>query len=125
MASEVLSSGLLDTLRDKLMNMEIGQTDEQICQYLSLRWALARALKRNIEYFAEEIKIQLTVPIRTEHEMKLTKDGHAAREEELRTTLADGATVPLRDRSIADSCHLIGQAVSLPTTRIVAKRKSR
>ncbi|GFX79770.1 hypothetical protein TNCV_4980821 [Trichonephila clavipes] len=29
-------------------------------------------------------------------------------------SLVDGATVPLRDRNIKDSCHLIGQAVSLP-----------
>ncbi|GFT84946.1 hypothetical protein TNCV_2507631 [Trichonephila clavipes] len=86
-----ISSGLLDKLRKKLMDMEIGQTDDQICQYLSLKWALARALRMNIEYLAEKIKIQLTapIPIRTEQEMKLIKDGHAARKEELRTILGE------------------------------------
>ncbi|GFX69785.1 nucleic-acid-binding protein from transposon X-element [Trichonephila clavipes] len=69
--------------------MEIDQTDEQICQYLSLKWVLARALKRNIEYLAVEIKIQLTAPIRMEQEMKLIKNGHAARKKELRTTLGE------------------------------------
>ncbi|GFW68455.1 hypothetical protein TNCV_3299971 [Trichonephila clavipes] len=33
-------------------------------------------------------------------------------------SLAGGATVPLRDRSITDSCHLIDQAVSLPLAKL-------
>ncbi|GFV52912.1 hypothetical protein TNCV_2875801 [Trichonephila clavipes] len=50
-----------------------------------------------------------TPPIQSESLIYLTDTGES---------LTDGATVPLRDRSIADSCHLIGQAVSLPTARI-------
>ncbi|GFS74915.1 hypothetical protein TNCV_1395891 [Trichonephila clavipes] len=48
-------------------------------------------------------------PIQSESPIALTDTG---------ISLAEGATVSLRNRSIADSCHLIGQAVSLPTARI-------
>ncbi|GFY21914.1 hypothetical protein TNCV_3295581 [Trichonephila clavipes] len=50
-----------------------------------------------------------TPPIQSESPIALTDTGNS---------LADGATVPLRDRSITDSCHLIGQAVSRPTALI-------
>ncbi|GFY63958.1 hypothetical protein TNIN_61551 [Trichonephila inaurata madagascariensis] len=88
-AQEVLTFVSADVIRERLMNMEIGQTDDQICQYLSLKWAFARSLKSCIEYLEEEIKIRMASPLNREQEVKLIKDGLAAREEELNATLSE------------------------------------
>ncbi|GFS70811.1 hypothetical protein TNCV_1232101 [Trichonephila clavipes] len=50
-----------------------------------------------------------TPPTQSENPIALTDTGKS---------LADGATVLLRDRSITDSCHVIGEAESFPTARI-------
>ncbi|GFT64961.1 uncharacterized protein TNCV_3947281 [Trichonephila clavipes] len=69
--------------------MEIVQTDDQICKYLSLKWALARALQNCIGYLEEEVKIQLTGPTPIDQEIEMIKDGLATRTEELAAILGE------------------------------------
>ncbi|GFW39895.1 uncharacterized protein TNCV_4358901 [Trichonephila clavipes] len=84
-----VSMPILDGLRAKLMSMAIGQSAQQICEYLCLKGTLARTLKRNIEFLTEEIKLQIMAIIHTEQELEQMMEALAAREEELRTTLGE------------------------------------
>ncbi|GFT77758.1 uncharacterized protein TNCV_894401 [Trichonephila clavipes] len=89
----IFSSRLPNNIKEKLMKMEFVQSDEQICKYLSLKWALARALRYSIGYLEEKVKIQLTGPRPMDQEIQMIKDGLAARKEELTTTLGEIALI--------------------------------
>ncbi|GFV41385.1 uncharacterized protein TNCV_1302451 [Trichonephila clavipes] len=89
----VFSSSLPNNIKDKLMKMEFVQLDEQTCEYLSLKWALARALRNSIGYLEEEVKIQLAGPRPMDQEIQMMKDGLAARKEELNITFGEIALI--------------------------------
>ncbi|GFX48933.1 uncharacterized protein TNCV_2797241 [Trichonephila clavipes] len=111
-------------IKEKLMKMKIVQTDDQMCKYLSIKWALARALQNSIGYLEEEVKIQLTGPSPMDLEIEMIKDGLAAKKEALTTILERAAVaewyryrtvacfvtssspVPLKTRRVGQRCTL-------------------
>ncbi|GFU98687.1 hypothetical protein TNCV_1765111 [Trichonephila clavipes] len=54
----VVTTRLPNVIKDKILKMEFVQSDTQMCEYLSLKWHLARAMKNGIGYLEKELELQ-------------------------------------------------------------------
>ncbi|PRD35549.1 UNVERIFIED_CONTAM: hypothetical protein NCL1_11270 [Trichonephila clavipes] len=74
--------------------MEFVQSDEQMCEYLCLKWHLVRAMQNSIGYLEKELEIQCTSPEPMGQEStQIIKDGLEAMKKELSTTLGEIALI--------------------------------
>ncbi|GFX72227.1 hypothetical protein TNCV_4551491 [Trichonephila clavipes] len=58
----VLATRTPNFIKDKLLEMEFVQSDTQMCEYLSLKWDLARMTQNGIGHLEEELEINRTSP---------------------------------------------------------------
>ncbi|GFW34851.1 uncharacterized protein TNCV_2698311 [Trichonephila clavipes] len=77
-------------IKEKILNMEFVQTDQQICEYLSMKCQLARASKIGINLMEEMLDIAQTTPnfLSQEDTQKLAT-GLEAMRKELSTVLGE------------------------------------
>ncbi|GFX13691.1 uncharacterized protein TNCV_1922041 [Trichonephila clavipes] len=96
----VLATRTPNLIKDKLLQMEIVQSDTQMCKYLSLKWDLARMTQNGIGYLEEELKINRTSPKpMIQEETQAITTGLEAMKKELSTVLGEIALIfrPVKD----------------------------
>ncbi|GFT04857.1 uncharacterized protein TNCV_2849911 [Trichonephila clavipes] len=81
-------------IKEKILSMEFVQSDQQMCEYLSMKWQLARASQIGIKLLEEMLDIDRTMPnfMSQEDSQKLTT-GLEAMRKELSTVLGEIALI--------------------------------
>ncbi|GFV46169.1 uncharacterized protein TNCV_3420951 [Trichonephila clavipes] len=51
-----------NVIKEKILKMDFVQSDTQMCEYLSLKWHLARAMQNGIGYLEGELELNRTSP---------------------------------------------------------------
>ncbi|GFX01707.1 uncharacterized protein TNCV_4279871 [Trichonephila clavipes] len=76
-------------IKDRLLEMEIVQSDEQTCKYLSLKYHLARTTRNGIRYLEEELNINSLKPTLSLEDIQKITTGLEAMRKELSTVLGE------------------------------------
>ncbi|GFU02658.1 uncharacterized protein TNCV_2893131 [Trichonephila clavipes] len=74
---------------DKILKMEFVQSDTQMCEYLSLKWHLARAMQNGVGYLEKEFEIQRPLPTMGQEETQTITNGLEAMKKELSAVLGE------------------------------------
>ncbi|GFX52778.1 uncharacterized protein TNCV_3719681 [Trichonephila clavipes] len=96
----VLATRTPNLIKDKLLEMEFVQSDTQMCEYLSLKWDLARMTQNGIGHLEEELEINRTSPRpMSQEETQAITTGLEAMRKELSTVLGEIALIfcPVKD----------------------------
>ncbi|GFV48464.1 uncharacterized protein TNCV_148231 [Trichonephila clavipes] len=96
----VLATRTPNLIKDKLLQMEFVQSGTQMCEYLSLKWDLARMTQNSIGYLEEELEINRTSPKpMSQEETQAITTGLEAMRKELSTVLGEIALIfcPVKD----------------------------
>ncbi|GFX32530.1 uncharacterized protein TNCV_3704041 [Trichonephila clavipes] len=85
-----MATNTTKVIKEKILTMEFVQSDQQICEYLSMKWQLARASKIGIKLIEEMLDIARTTLnfLSQEDTQKLTT-GLEAMRKELSTVLGE------------------------------------
>ncbi|GFS88777.1 uncharacterized protein TNCV_4816691 [Trichonephila clavipes] len=75
-------------IKDRLLEMEIVQSDEQMCKYLSLKYHLAKTTRNGIRYL-EELNINSLKPAMSPEDIQKITTGLEAMRKELSTVLGE------------------------------------
>ncbi|GFX63429.1 uncharacterized protein TNCV_3620321 [Trichonephila clavipes] len=73
--------------------MEFVQSDMQMCEYLSLKWHLARAMQNGIGFLEKELEIQRSLPTMGQEEIQTITNGLEAMKMELSAVLGEIALI--------------------------------
>ncbi|GFU63111.1 uncharacterized protein TNCV_4162831 [Trichonephila clavipes] len=102
----VLCSRLPNMIKEKILEMEFVQSDAQMCDYLTLKQQLAKAMQNSIEYLEKELKNRRKLPATDQEQTKKIKDGLEERKKELSTTVSEIALIfcPIVDYPFHSIC---------------------
>ncbi|GFU02615.1 uncharacterized protein TNCV_3755291 [Trichonephila clavipes] len=85
----VVATRLPNVIKDKILKMEFVQSDTQMCEYLSLKWHLARAMQNGVGYLEKEFEIQRPLPTMGQEETQTITNGLEAMKKELSAVLGE------------------------------------
>ncbi|GFY00081.1 uncharacterized protein TNCV_1341791 [Trichonephila clavipes] len=89
----VLCSRLPSMIKDKILEMEFVQSDAQMCDYLTLKRQLAKAMRNSIKYLEKELENRRNLPTTGQEQTQKIKDGLEAMKKELSTTVGEIALI--------------------------------
>ncbi|GFX67379.1 uncharacterized protein TNCV_720431 [Trichonephila clavipes] len=90
----VVATRLPNVIKDKILKMEFVQSDTQMCEYLSLKWHLARAMQNGIGYLEKELELQRSLPeTMGQEETQTIMNGLEAMKKELSAILGEIALI--------------------------------
>ncbi|GFU09605.1 uncharacterized protein TNCV_2508131 [Trichonephila clavipes] len=85
----VFATRTTSRIKERLLEMEIIQSDEQMCEYLSLKYNLARMLRNGTEFLEEELKMNSLQPTLSLEDIQKITTGLEAMRKELSTVLGE------------------------------------
>ncbi|GFX72221.1 uncharacterized protein TNCV_4551431 [Trichonephila clavipes] len=101
-SEEILSfaTKMPNAIKEKILSMEFVQSYKQMCDYLTMKWQLARALQNSIEYLEGMFDINRTTPnFMSQEDAQEVTAGLEAKKKELPTLLGEIALIfcPVKD----------------------------
>ncbi|GFX37026.1 uncharacterized protein TNCV_1175261 [Trichonephila clavipes] len=57
-----MATSTTKTIKELILSTEFVQSDQQMCEYLTMKWQLARAAKSGIELLEEKLEISQNIP---------------------------------------------------------------
>ncbi|GFX64573.1 uncharacterized protein TNCV_2688471 [Trichonephila clavipes] len=96
----IFATRMPNLIKGKILNMEFVQSDTQMCEYLTIKWQLARALQNSIGYLEAELDINRNSPKpMSQEETQAITTGLEAMKKNLPTVLGQIALIfcPVKD----------------------------
>ncbi|GFS76250.1 nucleic-acid-binding protein from transposon X-element [Trichonephila clavipes] len=85
-----MATGTTKTIKELILSIEFVQSDQQMCEYLTMKWQLARAAKSGIELLEEKLEISQNIPnFMSPEDIQAMTTGLEAFRKELSTVLGE------------------------------------
>ncbi|GFV13842.1 uncharacterized protein TNCV_3060941 [Trichonephila clavipes] len=89
-----MATDMTKLIKERILSMDFVQTDQQMCDYLTMKWQLARATKCGIELLEEKLDISKNMPnLMSPEDIQMMITGLEALKKELSTVMGEIALI--------------------------------
>ncbi|GFX38874.1 uncharacterized protein TNCV_4753501 [Trichonephila clavipes] len=89
-----MATDMTKTIKEHILSMDFVQTDQQMCDYLTMKWQLARAAKCGIELLEKKLEISQNLPnLMSPEDIQAMTTGLKALRKELSTVMGEIALI--------------------------------